>query len=467
MTAASVNLQGTEPANAQEGLRSQVRAWADQRLGDADVFDAIFSRSLDSTERRFLTPLSARGGSAEAQISPLGPPAAERLAASAQNRTSATNLLGERDVHARQAAGADRPRLSEHLADAHRRQVERGTTESTPAEPAGTSAAAEAGRMGPAKTAERATTSSQQEQAASARNEAGGRGPNAGPSTGSTNTNGSSNDRSAGPQTNSQGNAAATQAPGQPANASGSTGSAAVGRAGAVAPVGSAPAGSSANSGSSQNSALNFGQALQGAKGSNAAGKTAAATRSDTMQRLVDVDSKSLVQGVSRGLFAAVKQNGGSLTMRLHPSSLGQLKIEMSIQGNNVSADITTTTEQAQQLLADSLAALRSALESKGLTVTQLNVNHSPPTTAATQAPHSSQPGAEQDGSNPHDPQSALDSRQGSGPEDGGHGGERDEQSELQGGGSFTWHIPVPDLGAERTQRIYDGYLVSALNLLA
>jgi flagellar hook-length control protein FliK len=467
MTAASVNLQGTEPTNAQEGLRSQVRAWADQRLGSTDAFDAIFSRSLDSTDMRFQTPPSARGSLAEAQVSPLGPQAAERLA---ESRTSATNLLGERDVHARQAAGASQPRLSEHLADAHRRQVERGTTESTAAEVASTSAAGEAGRAAQTATGERATTSSQQAEASSARSDAGNRGSNSGPSTGSTENNASSNGRSAGQQTSSQGNAAAVQAQGQTANASGSTSSGAVGRAGAVAPVGSGPAGATTSSGGSQNSALNFSQALQGAKGSNAATKTATATRSDTMQRFLDVDSKSLVQGVSRGLFAAVKQSGGSLTMRLHPSSLGQLKIEMSIQGNNVTADITTTTEQAQQLLTDSLTALRSALESKGLTVTQLNVNHSPQTTAATQAPHSSQPGAEQEGSNPQDPDSSQgtqDSRQGSGAEDGGDGGERDDQSESQGGGSFTWHIPVPDPGAERTLPTNDGYVVSALNVVA
>lgn len=87
--------------------------------------------------------------------------------------------------------------------------------------------------------------------------------------------------------------------------------------------------------------------------------------------------------GVSRGLAAALQQRGGSLTIRLSPESLGSLRIQMTLGEGQVSVRMETLNEHAQQMLMRSMPALRESLESKGLTVREIQVT---PTMAHHQA---------------------------------------------------------------------------------
>lgn len=81
---------------------------------------------------------------------------------------------------------------------------------------------------------------------------------------------------------------------------------------------------------------------------------------------------------VSRGLSAAVAQRGGVVHVRLVPASLGEVRIQMSIDALTVSVRIEATTPSAQGLLNEHLTMLRSSLEAKGLTVDRLAVHLSP-----------------------------------------------------------------------------------------
>ncbi|MCK4871289.1 MAG: flagellar hook-length control protein FliK [Phycisphaerales bacterium] len=186
---------------------------------------------------------------------------------------------------------------------------------------------------------------------------------------------------------------------------------------------------------------------------------TTPAQNDQSLNRLVNVDDKAFIKGVSRGLFAAVSQRSGSLTMRLHPATLGQLKIELDIQGTSVRATFTSTTEQAQQLLSEHLSALRTALESRGLTVTQLHVQSAtPPTTNNTAAQHGDPPEEEQ-----HTPggDHSRDASQGQSK------GRFDDPDGQQGGSPFTWHIPVPGQSAERTGHDAANHMQWSLNVVA
>lgn len=78
--------------------------------------------------------------------------------------------------------------------------------------------------------------------------------------------------------------------------------------------------------------------------------------------------------GVTRGLGAALQQKGGSLTIRLSPESLGSLRIQMTLGDGHVSVRMETLNEQAQQMLMRSMPMLRESLESKGLTVREIQV---------------------------------------------------------------------------------------------
>ena len=91
-----------------------------------------------------------------------------------------------------------------------------------------------------------------------------------------------------------------------------------------------------------------------------------------------DSSASSLPALVSRGMSAVLAQRGGSLTLRLTPDTLGSLKIQMDVSQGVVSVRLETVTEQARQLLSQHLDTLRSALESKGLSVDKLGVHLSP-----------------------------------------------------------------------------------------
>lgn len=82
---------------------------------------------------------------------------------------------------------------------------------------------------------------------------------------------------------------------------------------------------------------------------------------------------------VLRGLNAMVNQRGGVLNMRLEPPELGQLRVQMTIARGVVTAQFHASTQQAQALLDQSMASLRSALENHGLTVDRLTVTTSAP----------------------------------------------------------------------------------------
>ena len=103
------------------------------------------------------------------------------------------------------------------------------------------------------------------------------------------------------------------------------------------------------------------------------------------------------VSGVGRGLETLVRQRGGSLTMRLDPPSLGQLKVEMRMEGGRVAVLLTAATDSARSLLGDNLGSLRQALEDRGLAVDRLVVETSTRTSEGSQGSRSEHRGDGQD----------------------------------------------------------------------
>ncbi len=77
---------------------------------------------------------------------------------------------------------------------------------------------------------------------------------------------------------------------------------------------------------------------------------------------------------IVRGLASMLQQRGGTMTMRLDPPELGQLRVQMSIARGVVNAQFTPTTQHAQQLIERNIATLRAALEGQGLNVERLTV---------------------------------------------------------------------------------------------
>lgn len=77
---------------------------------------------------------------------------------------------------------------------------------------------------------------------------------------------------------------------------------------------------------------------------------------------------------VTRGLAAALRQGGGRATLRLTPDHLGQVTIELRVQGTDVAAKIDAATDPARRLLEASTDELRAALEARGLRVERIDI---------------------------------------------------------------------------------------------
>jgi len=64
----------------------------------------------------------------------------------------------------------------------------------------------------------------------------------------------------------------------------------------------------------------------------------------------------------------------GSITMKLHPAELGELRMEIKVEQDNIKAHITTQNPQVQDILDRHLPRLREALEQQGLNLEQMTV---------------------------------------------------------------------------------------------
>ena len=117
--------------------------------------------------------------------------------------------------------------------------------------------------------------------------------------------------------------------------------------------------------------------------------------------------------GVARGLEALSQQRGGSLVMRLDPPSLGQLKLEMTMQAGRVSVVMTTVAETARGLLNTNLGMLRQALEDRGLAVERLTVETVPRPVESGSSSRSEHRGDGQDARSGQDADARQDAGQG------------------------------------------------------
>lgn len=90
--------------------------------------------------------------------------------------------------------------------------------------------------------------------------------------------------------------------------------------------------------------------------------------------------SGSLPDQVARGLATLLRHQGGSVTIRLTPEALGQIKINLRIEDSHVWATFQPSSDASHDAIDQSLASLRASLESRGLVVERLEVVPTVPT---------------------------------------------------------------------------------------
>jgi len=83
-------------------------------------------------------------------------------------------------------------------------------------------------------------------------------------------------------------------------------------------------------------------------------------------------------QSVARGVSAVLRQGGGSLTMKLSPASLGDIRIEMNMHAGKVSVQFDVGSVAAYEAIKGQLTELRNSLEQRGMTVERVETHISP-----------------------------------------------------------------------------------------
>ncbi len=87
------------------------------------------------------------------------------------------------------------------------------------------------------------------------------------------------------------------------------------------------------------------------------------------------VSESQIFDQVVTQLSGSVNGESGKMVLRLQPAELGSLKLELTIEGDKVRANLHAQTQQVQEVLERNLPQLKSALAEQGLKVDQFNVN--------------------------------------------------------------------------------------------
>lgn len=76
-----------------------------------------------------------------------------------------------------------------------------------------------------------------------------------------------------------------------------------------------------------------------------------------------------------RAMQLSLSENGGYVTLRMNPGDLGVLHAKLTVQDARVNAHFIATTDVARDLLNQSVDTLRSALETRGLSVDSITIS--------------------------------------------------------------------------------------------
>jgi flagellar hook-length control protein FliK len=95
---------------------------------------------------------------------------------------------------------------------------------------------------------------------------------------------------------------------------------------------------------------------------------------SNNSPQLTETEITAAETQIGRGLTAAFRQNTPQVTLWMSPETLGKVRIELTFDQGTISARFEATSEATRDLLAQNMGALRDALQSRGLTASQIEV---------------------------------------------------------------------------------------------
>jgi len=86
---------------------------------------------------------------------------------------------------------------------------------------------------------------------------------------------------------------------------------------------------------------------------------------------------------LGRGLARALRSGDGTVTLRLKPQSLGELRVEVGVDRGRVTAVFEAQSREARSMLEGAREGLRQQLEGRGLAVDRMEFRLAPPPDAA------------------------------------------------------------------------------------
>ncbi len=110
---------------------------------------------------------------------------------------------------------------------------------------------------------------------------------------------------------------------------------------------------------------------------SNATGVTATTNTDSSMVRLPSgalVPEGAAMDQMITHLSMNKRLDTGTINLKLHPQELGELRMEIKVEQDNIKAHIIAQTPQAQEMIDRHLPRLREALEQQGMNLAQVEV---------------------------------------------------------------------------------------------
>ncbi len=87
---------------------------------------------------------------------------------------------------------------------------------------------------------------------------------------------------------------------------------------------------------------------------------------------------------VQRGLASLLRSGKGEMTLKLTPGYLGEVRIRINPSGSGLGIRFETSSNEATELLSRSIKELGLSLQSKGIKLDQIQVEHTPSPNAST-----------------------------------------------------------------------------------
>lgn len=109
------------------------------------------------------------------------------------------------------------------------------------------------------------------------------------------------------------------------------------------------------------------------------------ASQTNAKKQVLRHEPRTFEAQLQRGLAQVLRQKGGTLSLRLNPVNLGEVKISLSIAQGRVDGTIEATNETARGLLQQNIDKLKSSLEQRGITVDRLEVRLAGASSSGTQ----------------------------------------------------------------------------------